>query len=117
MTLNRATLSAVKAGWITTLSMMRVAAPTPSSRRVEMRISKFSLICAPGKPGERSHPTETPRDQLLVARGMEQVRPSPKLFRLQLQGRRVDAVAQAGRAGAVIEDVAEMAVAFRAQYL
>src|SRR5919198_1729769 len=38
------------------------------------------------------------------------------LFRLQLQRRRVDAVAQAGRAGAVIEDVAEMAVAFRAQH-
>ena len=33
------------------------------------------------------------------------------LFRLQLQRRRVDAVAQAGRAGAVGEDVAEMAVA------
>ena len=37
--------------------------------------------------------------------------------RLQLQRGRIDAVAQAGRAGAVIEDVAEMAVAFRAQHL
>src|SRR5262245_24252553 len=39
------------------------------------------------------------------------------LFRLQLQGGRIDAVAQAGGAGAVVEDVAEMAVAFRAQRL
>src|SRR5262245_5252026 len=38
------------------------------------------------------------------------------LFRLQLQRRGVDAVAQAGRAGAVVEDMAEMAVAFRAQH-
>src|SRR5580704_4687479 len=38
------------------------------------------------------------------------------LFRLQLQRRRIDAVAQAGRAGAVIEDVAEMAAALRAQH-
>src|SRR6202158_2739498 len=37
------------------------------------------------------------------------------LFRLQLQRRRIDAVAQAGGAGAVVEDVAEMAVALRAQ--
>src|SRR5438128_5272654 len=41
----------------------------------------------------------------------------PNLFRQQLQRRGVDAVAQARRAGAVIEDVAEMAVAFRAQHL
>src|SRR3954454_17789827 len=39
------------------------------------------------------------------------------LFRLQLQRRRIDAVAQAIGPGAVIEDVAEMAVAFRAQHL
>src|SRR5260221_9359477 len=39
------------------------------------------------------------------------------LFRLQLQRGRIDAIAQAGRAGAVVEDVAEMAAAFRAQYL
>src|SRR4051812_20955252 len=39
------------------------------------------------------------------------------LFRLQLQRRRIDAIAQAGRAGAVIEDMTEMAVAFRAQHL
>src|SRR6478752_8592619 len=39
-----------------------------------------------------------------------------KSFRLQLQRRRIDAVAQAGRSRAVFEDVAEMAVAFRAQY-
>src|ERR1700761_2085793 len=38
------------------------------------------------------------------------------LFRLQLQRRRIDAVAQAGRAGAVVEDVAEMAAALRAQH-
>ena len=38
-------------------------------------------------------------------------------LRLQLQRGRVDAVAQAGRAGAVVEDVAEMAVALRAQHL
>src|SRR6266478_1948069 len=39
------------------------------------------------------------------------------LFRLQLQRRRIDAVAQSGRAGAVLEHVAEMAVALRAQHL
>src|SRR6202140_4009305 len=38
------------------------------------------------------------------------------LFRLQLQRGRIDAVAQAGRAGTVLEDVAEMAVALRAQH-
>src|ERR1700676_764246 len=38
------------------------------------------------------------------------------LFRLQLQRCRIDAVAQAGGAGAVVEDVAEMAVALRAQH-
>src|SRR4051812_41850597 len=41
----------------------------------------------------------------------------PTLFRLQLQRGRIDAVAQAGRAGAVLEDMAEMAVALRAQHL
>src|SRR5437588_11203173 len=45
------------------------------------------------------------------------VRSVSKLFRLQLQRRRVDAVAQAGGAGAVVEDVAEMAVALRTQHL
>src|SRR3981189_470990 len=39
------------------------------------------------------------------------------LSRLQLQRRRIDAVAQAGRAGAVLEHMAEMAVALRAQHL
>src|SRR5689334_3471169 len=38
-------------------------------------------------------------------------------LRFQLQRRRIDAVAKAGRARAVIEDVAEMACAFRAQHL
>src|SRR5882757_10169343 len=42
---------------------------------------------------------------------------SRQLLRLQLQRRRIDAVAQARRAGAVVEDVAEMAAAFRAQHL
>src|SRR4051794_11220839 len=41
----------------------------------------------------------------------------PVLFRLQLQRGGIDAVAQAGRAGAVLEDVAEMAVALRAKNL
>src|SRR5216684_7804616 len=40
----------------------------------------------------------------------------PRLFRLQLQRRRVDAIAQAGGAGAVLEHVAEMAIALRAQH-
>src|SRR6202035_2123848 len=39
------------------------------------------------------------------------------LLRLELQRRRVDAVAQAGGAGAILEHMAEMAVALRAQYL
>src|ERR1700704_7199092 len=39
-----------------------------------------------------------------------------ELFRLQLQRRRIDAVAQSGRAGAVLEHMAEMAVALRAQH-
>src|SRR6476620_1783473 len=38
------------------------------------------------------------------------------LFRLELQRRRVDAVAQPGRAGTVRKDVSEMAVTFRAQH-
>src|SRR6266478_5376249 len=38
------------------------------------------------------------------------------LFRLQLQRRRIDAVAQSGRAGAVLEHMPEMAVALRAQH-
>src|SRR5471032_569245 len=40
-----------------------------------------------------------------------------RLFRLQFQRRRIDAVAQPGRAGAVLEHVPEMAIAFRAQHL
>src|ERR1700723_926390 len=40
-----------------------------------------------------------------------------QLFGLQFQRRRIDAVAQAGRAGAVVEHMAEMAVALRAQNL
>ena len=40
-----------------------------------------------------------------------------KLFRLELQRGRIDAVAQAGRSRTVLEDVAEMAIAFRAQDL
>src|SRR6187402_602021 len=39
------------------------------------------------------------------------------LFRLELQRRRVDAVAQACRPGAVGEDMAEMAAAFGAKHL
>src|SRR5271166_5593031 len=39
------------------------------------------------------------------------------LFRLGLQRRRVDAVAKPGWARAIVEDVAEMASAFRAQHL
>src|SRR5882757_10651945 len=39
-----------------------------------------------------------------------------ELFRLQLQCRRIDAVAQSGRAGAVLEHMPEMAVALRAQH-
>src|ERR1700704_4219101 len=39
-----------------------------------------------------------------------------ELFRLQLQRRRIDAVAQSGRAGSVLEHMAEMAVALRAQH-
>src|SRR5258705_11837529 len=38
------------------------------------------------------------------------------LFRLQLQRYRIDAVAQSGRAGPVVEHVAEMAVAFRTKH-
>src|SRR5712691_11036814 len=39
-----------------------------------------------------------------------------ELFPLQLQRRRIDAVAQSGRAGAVVEHMPEMAVALRAQH-
>src|SRR6478609_9003914 len=39
------------------------------------------------------------------------------LFRLKLQRRRIDAVAQSGRAGPIGENVAEMAIALRAQHL
>src|ERR1700731_89228 len=46
-----------------------------------------------------------------------QRRTPPALFRLQLQRRRIDAVAQSGRAGAVLEDMAEMAVALRTKHL
>src|ERR1700739_4074913 len=38
------------------------------------------------------------------------------LSRLHVRRRRIDAIAQARRSGAVIEDMAEMAAAFRAQY-
>src|ERR1700694_3986809 len=38
------------------------------------------------------------------------------LFRLQLERCRVDAVAQSGRAGTILEYVAEVAVALRAKY-
>ena len=76
---------------------------------------EISSFVQPGNPGgNRLHQTKTPRDQYLVARGLKQVRPLSKLFRLQLQRRRIDAVAQAGRAWTVGEDMAEMAVAFRA---
>src|SRR5947199_2447659 len=37
-------------------------------------------------------------------------------FRLQFQRCRVDAVTQSGRAGSVLEHMAEMAAAFRAEY-
>src|SRR3954447_4636095 len=40
-----------------------------------------------------------------------------RLSRLQLQGCRIDAVAQARGPRSVVEDVAEMALAFRAQHL
>src|ERR1700733_13010636 len=39
------------------------------------------------------------------------------LFRLQFQRRRIDAVTQSGRAGAILEHVTEMAAALRAQPL
>src|ERR1019366_6354933 len=41
---------------------------------------------------------------------------SARLFRLQFQRRRIDAVTQSGRAGAVLEDMAEMAVALRTKH-
>src|SRR6266478_8684489 len=40
-----------------------------------------------------------------------------RLFRLQFQRCRIDAVAQAGRAGPVVKHVSEMAVAFRTKHL
>src|SRR5665213_2495407 len=40
-----------------------------------------------------------------------------RLFGLQFQRRRIDAVTQSGRAGTVLEDMAEMAAALRAQHL
>src|SRR5258708_4915663 len=115
MILNRKTLSAARAGWITTLSMMRQATPRPSSRRLDMCIRTFLVARARGK--RRKIIRKTPRDQLLVARGGKCVRGNFRLFRLQLQCGRVDAVAQAGRARAVVEDVAAMALALRAQHL
>src|ERR1700760_3947740 len=60
---------------------------------------------------------KTPREPL-VAGGFERVRRfSSDLFRLQLQRRRVDAIAQTGRSRSVGKDMAEMAGAFRAQHL
>src|ERR1700757_3080286 len=60
----------------------------------------------------------TPETAALVSRGLW-TRSSvfADLFRLQLQRRRVDAVAQAGRPRSVGKDMAEMAGAFRAQHL
>src|SRR3954468_23590729 len=40
----------------------------------------------------------------------------PALFRLELQRRRIDAVAQPGRAGPIGKDVSEMAATFRTQH-
>src|SRR5229473_7628841 len=48
--------------------------------------------------------------------GPSRLKPAFALFRLQLQRRRIDAVAQSGRAGSVLEHVPEMAVALRAQH-
>src|SRR5258708_20557016 len=51
-----------------------------------------------------------------AARGPSRFKAAFALFRLQLQRRRIDAVAQSGRTGSVLEHVPEMAVAFRAQH-
>ena len=83
MTLNRETLSAAKAGWITTLSMMRVALRRDRAADVWKCAFRNSSLFAPGRP-ESVPPTETPRE-LLVARGEKQVRVLLELFRLQLQ--------------------------------
>src|ERR1700692_4420554 len=56
-----------------------------------------------------------PRATGMGRTGREQVQNSA-LFRLQFQRRRIDAVAQSGRAGSVLEHVPEMAVALRPQH-
>src|SRR5438034_146261 len=121
------------------LSMMMPARPRPSSRILE-NLDMFRLPClrARCEPGKGMKATKDPVRPVLgrtgrktsskpiafsseVGTGSREENASnhrnQKLFRLQLQRRRIDAVAQAGRAGAVVEDVAEMAAAFRAQHL
>src|SRR6476661_3545562 len=66
---------------------------------------------------DRAAPKQNPARPVPGRAGLKHVRGAWALFRLQLQRRRVDAVAQSGRSRAVIEDMAEMAGAFRAQHL
>src|SRR5438552_13266911 len=100
------------------LSMMTPARPTPSSRILE-NLDMFRLPClrARCEPGKEMKANKDPVRPVLGRTGYEMRSKQQSLFRLQLQRRRIDAVAQAGRAGAVVEDVAEMAVTFRAQHL
>src|SRR6266480_6498793 len=71
------------------------------------------LIKARGATRKRKSPA---RSRLGRARLTTSSKRMESLFRLQLQRRRIDAVAQSGRAGAVLEHVAEVAVALRAQH-
>src|SRR5450631_155755 len=95
--------------------MMRPARPIPSNRRVDIGdISRLSWF--PGSAGKAGNKKPARPRLGRAGRNISSNEPAA-LFRLQFQGRRIDAVTQSGRAGAVLEHVAEMAVALRAQHL
>src|SRR5262245_62609277 len=113
ITLNSDTVSAASAGFAIMLPI-RQASARPRPARFDICILRL-----PPSGARRARKGKTkPRATGAWSRGvLDAFDCEVCLFRLQLQRRRVDAVAQARRAGAVIEDVAEMAVAFRAQDL
>src|ERR1700687_5787926 len=80
-----------------------------------MRINPSDMALSP--TGGRRRKSTAPRPERKAHPGLWfQRRNRKRLFRLQFQRRRIDAVTQSGRAGAVLEHVPEMAIAFRAQH-
>src|SRR5262249_52982405 len=84
----------------------RKSTPGISAVITRRQRSGFSYVRKRARAISRSPPTACAVPSMMLGSALLRL-----VLRLELECRRVDAVAKAGRLGAVVEDVAEMAVA------